>query len=102
MSRRDQLLGLAGRSREVVVAAALVGAVTGFAVAGFERLTVDGVFDGLVAHLPLGLLAFAPGVGLAIAALWLRGPGRGLSPATSDAYLEAFHHQTPLGLRALV
>jgi CIC family chloride channel protein len=102
MWRRDQLLGLAGRSRAVVLAAALVGAVTGFAVAGFERLTVDGIFDGLVAHLPLGLLAFAPGVGLVIASLWLRGPGRGLSPATSDAYLEAFHHETPLGLRALL
>ena len=102
MSRRDQLLGLAGRSREVVVAAALVGAVTGFAVAGFERLTVNGVYDHLVAHLPLWLLAFAPGVGLVVANLWLGGPGRGLSPSTSDAYLEAFHHETPLGLRALV
>ena len=101
MSRRDELRLLAGRSRGIVLAAAVVGAATGLAVAGFERLTVNLVFDRGVAHLPLWLLAFAPGAGLAIGGLWLRGPGRGVSPATADAYLDAFHRHTPLGLRAL-
>ena len=32
-------------------------------------------------------MAFAPGVGLAVAGLWLRYPGRGLSPSTADEYL---------------
>src|SRR5450432_993725 len=81
--------------------AALVGFATGLAVAGFERLTVNVIFDRGVAPLPLWLLAFAPGVGLAVATLWLRGPGRGLSPSTADSYLESFHQRTPLRLRDL-
>jgi CIC family chloride channel protein len=96
-----RLRAFAGRSRRVVVAAALVGAVTGFAVVGFERLTVDVVFE-YVNRLPLWLLAFAPGVGLAIATLWLRGPGHGESADTADAYLKAFHREEPLGARALL
>lgn len=89
------------RTRQFVLAAAIVGAITGFAVAGFERLTVDVVFDRGVAKLPLWLLAFAPGVGLAIATLWLRGPGRGLSPSTADEYLDAFHTGKSLSTRDL-
>jgi CIC family chloride channel protein len=89
------------RSREQVLAAAVVGFATGLAVAGFDRLTVNVVFDRGVAHLPLGLLAFAPGVGLAVAALWLRGPGRGVSPSTADEYIQSFHDGRPLGLRDL-
>jgi len=85
-----------------VLAAAVVGALTGFAVAGFERLTVSVVFDRVVAKLPLALLAFAPGVGLAVAALWLRGPGRGVSPATADEYIDAFHAEHPLPVRSMV
>jgi len=76
--------------------------ITGFAVAGFERLTVDIVFDHGVAKLPIWLLAFAPGVGLAIATLWLRIPARGLSPATADEYLESFHDGKALTVRDLV
>ncbi len=82
--------------------AAAVGFVTGLAVAGFERLTVNVVFERGVAHLPLGLLAFAPGVGLAVAALWLRGPGRGLGASTADEYIQAFHDGRPLRLRDLM
>jgi CIC family chloride channel protein len=89
-ARRDQLRMLAGRTRDVVLAAAVVGVVTGLAVAGFERLTIDGVFDR-VSELPLWLLAFMPMVGLGVATLWLRYPGRGTTPDTADAYLQAFH-----------
>ena len=85
-----------------MLGAALVGAVTGFAVAGFERLTVNVVFEDVVSNLPLAALAFAPGVGLAIAALWLWGPGRGLNRATADEYLDAFHEDRQLGLRDLL
>ena len=90
---------LAGRSRHVIVAAAIVGGLTGVTVAGFERLTINVVFDRGVAHLPLWLLAFAPGAGLAIASLWLHGPGHDISPATADSYLQSFHQGTPLRLR---
>ena len=41
-----------------------------------------------MAHLPLVVLAFLPGVGLAIATLWLRGPGHWTSSATADEYLD--------------
>lgn len=85
-----------------MLAAAVVGFATGLAVAGFDRLTVNVVFDRGVAHLPLGILAFAPGIGLAVAALWLRGPGRGASPSTADEYIQAFHDGRPLGLRDMV
>ena len=90
------------RTRHFVIGAALVGAATGFTVAGFERVTVNVVFEDVVSKLPVALLAFAPGVGLALAALWLRWPGRGLSPATADEYLEAFHQDRRLGMRDLV
>ncbi len=85
-----------------MLAAALVGAATGFAVAGFERLTVNVVFDHVVAKLPLALLAFAPGVGLAIATLWLRGPGHGINRATADEYLDAFHRGRQLRVRDML
>ena len=101
MSRRTQFRSLASNSRQIIVASAIVGAATGLTVVGFERLTVNIVFDRLVAHLPLWLLAFAPGIGLAVATMWLRGPGRGLSPSTADSYLQSFHQQTPLRLRDL-
>jgi CIC family chloride channel protein len=84
-----------------VIAAAAVGAATGFAIAGFERLTVDVVFDHLEAWLPLVALAFLPLAGLAIASLWLHYPGRDLSRATTDEYIDAYHGHEVLGLRAL-
>jgi len=90
------------RTRHFVLGAALTGAVTGFAVAGFERLTVNVVFDDMVNKLPVVLLAFAPFVGLAVATVWLRGPGRGLDRTTADAYLDAFHEDHRLSVRDLV
>src|SRR5262249_18182204 len=63
---------------------------TGFLVAGFDRLTINGVLDHILDG-PLWFVALAPGVGLTIAAAWLRGPGRGVSPSTADNYLIAFH-----------
>lgn len=99
MSRREELRALLARTRHFVLGAALVGTVTGFAVAGFERLTVNVVFDGVVSRLPIALVAFAPAVGLAIAAFWLRVPGRGMNRATADEYLDAFHQGRPLRAR---
>ncbi|HEX4492044.1 MAG TPA: chloride channel protein [Acidimicrobiia bacterium] len=93
---------LVARSREQVVVAALVGVVTGLAVAGFERLTVNVVFDRGVAHFPLWLLAVTPGLGLAVATLWLRRVGHGVTPATADEYIGSFHDGRPLRLADLV
>jgi CIC family chloride channel protein len=101
VSRRDELRNLMTRTRQFVLAAAIVGAVTGFAVAGFERLTVDVLADAVL-DLPLPVLAFVPALGLAATAFWLRVPGRGLSPATADEYIDAFHTGRQLRLRDLV
>ncbi|HTK15646.1 MAG TPA: chloride channel protein [Acidimicrobiia bacterium] len=102
MSRRADFRSIVDRSRQVVLASAVVGALTGVVIAGFDRLTVDVVFDRGVAHLPLWLMAFAPGLGLIVAALWLRYPGRGVSPNTADEYLIAFHTRRGLGVRDMV
>src|SRR4029079_9084228 len=102
VSRREHFRSIVSRSREVVLVSAAVGAITGVVVAGFDRLTVDVVFDRGVAHLPLWLMALAPGVGLSIAALWLRFPGGGLSPSSADEYLRAFHEGRELEARDLL
>jgi len=99
MSRNDDFRSLVVRSRQIVLASAIVGAITGVVVAGFDRLSVDVVFDRGVAHLPVWLIACCPGVGLAVAALWLRYPGRNLSPSSADEYLRSFHTQQGLGIR---
>ncbi|MGO9872745.1 MAG: chloride channel protein [Acidimicrobiia bacterium] len=99
MSRNDDFRSLVVKSRQVVLASAVVGAITGVAVAGFDRLTINVLFDRGVAHLPLWLMACSPGVGLAVAALWLRYPGRDLSPNSADEYLHSFHTHQRLRMR---
>jgi CIC family chloride channel protein len=92
--RRAELLALASRSREVVVLAALTGGVTGLGVALFERVTVDALFERVTEASPW-LLAFMPFVGLVLAALALRYLARTGDPGTADAYLRAYHSETP-------
>src|SRR5436309_1663258 len=73
--RREELRALFVRARQFVLAAAIVGAITGFAVAGFERLTVDVIFalevpdqDDLARRMLLPALVAAASGYLAIAA----------------------------------
>src|SRR4051794_20448454 len=88
----------ARRSRDVVLLAAVTGVVTGFGVALFERIVVDGMLDHVLDLSPW-ILAFVPLVGLLVAWLSLRVLARSDSPATADAYLAAFHDpQHPLRL----
>jgi chloride channel protein, CIC family len=98
VNRRAELRALLARSRVVVLWAAVVGAVTGLMVAAFDRVSVDVLLDA-IRDAPLWVQAIAPGLGLALAALWLHGPGRGVSPATADNYLVAFHSGRPLDER---
>jgi len=84
------IAALASNSREVVIPAAVVGVVTGLLVALADLATIDGLLDH-VRTLPLGVLAFAPLVGLALAAPLLVYVGRRASPALTDNWLKAFH-----------
>jgi len=98
--RRAELQRLAVRSRQVVLAAALTGVVTGLLVAGFDTIVVEVLFDR-VRDLPLWSVAIMPTAGLLLGAgarRWIGGPGT--SAATSDEYLAAFHdHHHALSLR---
>ena len=98
-SRRAEVVALGYRTRQVVLFAAVTGAVTGLGVAAFEAVTRKGLFDHL-AEAPLWLQVVAPdrgsGAGCVGAAL-ARGR-RG--PATSDEYIRNFHEPgTRLDLR---
>jgi CIC family chloride channel protein len=83
------LRGFAQRSRDVMLAAAVVGAVTGLALAGIERLTVD-LLDR-VRELPDWFVVVVPGVGLILAALTLRFLAGGNPPGLADTWLRSFH-----------
>ncbi len=101
LRRREQLSAFAQRSKEVILFAAVVGAATGLIVGLFERVVQDGIDH--IDKGPPWVGAAMPFVGLALAAVCLRWIGAGISPATADEYLLAFHdpeHQ--LGLRALI
>ena len=100
--RRDELRGLAMRSHQVVTLAAITGAITGLVVAGFDRLVVDELFHRAL-HLPSWLLGILPGIGLLVAFAARRFIGGGISAATADEYLHAFHDPDhTLTWRALV
>ncbi len=95
----ERFRGFARRSRDVVLLAAITGALTGLGVALFERALVDGIFDHLLELSPW-LLAFMPFCGLALAWFALRYVAGNTSPATADAYLQAFHDpERPLRMR---
>ena len=87
--RPDRLRGFAQRSRDVVLAAALVGVVTGLLVAGAEWLTIH-LLDRVL-ELPLWLMVAAPGVGLVGSALCLRYLARRAPAGLADTWLKAFH-----------
>jgi CIC family chloride channel protein len=78
----------ARRLHVVLVLAGLVGVATGLAVAAFEWFTREQMFRA-VTELPLALAAAAPTVGLALAVLIIRRTGG--DPATTDAYVRAYH-----------
>ena len=100
--RSGEFRDLVRRSREVVLLAAITGAVTGLFVRFFEYIVVEVAFDRIV-HGPLWVGAIAPGIGLVLSAVLLRTVGNGASSATSDEYLRAFHDpEYPLRARAFM
>ena len=80
----------ARRSHEVIVLAAITGVATGFAVALFDRIVVDGILDRLFELSPW-VLAFMPLVGLALSWLALFYVARSRDAGMTDLYLKAFH-----------
>jgi len=87
--RPDRLRGFAQRSRDVVLASALVGIITGLVVAACDRMTV-GLLDH-VKELPLWVFVACPGVGLVLAAVCLRYLARRAPAGLADTWLKAFH-----------
>ncbi|MDQ6617382.1 MAG: chloride channel protein [Actinomycetota bacterium] len=87
---RVDLFAFGRRGRQVVLLAALTGAVTGLGVAGFEAVTRAGLFDRLL-QAPLALQVLAPVAGLVLAAVALRFLAAGASTATADEYIKNFH-----------
>src|SRR6266568_2958901 len=61
--RRDRLFALGRRTRQVLLMAGITGALTGLAVAAFDWITQDQLFDHL-RRLPAGVQAAAPLAGL--------------------------------------
>ena len=100
--RTDELRDIVRRSREVVLLAAVTGALTGLFVRFFEYIVAEVALEALL-HAPWWVGIFAPGIGLILSAILLRTLGNGASPATSDEYLRAFHDpEYPLRPRAFI
>ena len=77
------------------------GALVAILIAGFEYVTAEVFLHRLQAR-PLWQIAAAPGLGILLASLILRYPGRRGTSATSDEFIRAFHDRSPrLPLRDL-
>ncbi|MDQ6617798.1 MAG: chloride channel protein, partial [Actinomycetota bacterium] len=81
---------LGRRGRQVLILAAVTGALTGLCVAGFEWVTRQGLSDHL-GHEPRAVRIAAPLLGLLVAAALLRWVASTTSPSTADEYIHNFH-----------
>jgi CIC family chloride channel protein len=79
---------LLDRTREIVVIAAVIGGLTGLAVAAFESVTSDAIL-ARVTTAPVWLEVVAPLAGLLVAAAALRWLADGATPSTADEYIKA-------------
>ena len=82
VSQRRRFAALGHRARQVVLLSTLTGALTGAAVAGFEWITRQQLFDRLH-RAPEGVQVAAPLAALLLAGLALHVFGGG-APATAD------------------
>jgi len=97
-----RLRTIATRGDTPVLALAIItGLLVATLVAAFEYLSATVILDRVL-HRPLWQIAIAPGIGLLLASLILRYPGRRMLPSTSDEFNRAFHDRNPrLPLRDL-
>tara|TARA_B110000438_G_scaffold299782_1_gene350678 strand:+ start:422 stop:2146 length:1725 start_codon:yes stop_codon:yes gene_type:complete len=85
----------------VLVLSIVTGMTVATLIAGFEYVSVTVFLERLLGR-PVWQIALAPALGLLIASLLLRYPGRRMGPGTSDEFNRAFHDRNPsLPLRAL-
>ena len=89
-ARFRRIVRLGRRPQQVLVLAALTGALTGGAVALFDWLVSDVIFARVLTQSDW-FKAVAPAIGLVLAALALRYLAGGATPATSDEYIRNFH-----------
>ncbi|MCU1374398.1 MAG: hypothetical protein JWO68_1684 [Actinomycetia bacterium] len=76
----------------MVLLSAVTGILTGAAVALFDWVVHDQLFDRLL-DAPRAVQVGAPLVGLVVAAAILRWAGGGATPSTADEYIQNFHDQ---------
>lgn len=98
LTRNEEIRRMATRSREGILLAAIVGIITGLAVAFFDRLVIDVALEGLFS-LPLAARVVLPVIGLAVSSIILK-IGKAESPATSDEYISNFHDREDLSVRS--
>src|SRR5438270_7993507 len=83
-------MALGRRTRQVVLLSALTGLLTGGAVALFDWVVANGLFDNFLRQ-ARWFKAVAPLIGLVLAGLALRFLAGGATAATSDEYIRNFH-----------
>src|SRR5438270_1113283 len=83
-------MALGRRTRQVVLLSALTGLLTGGAVALFDWVVANGLFDNFLRQ-ARWVRAVGPLVGLLAAAALLRWLAGGATPATADEYIRNFH-----------
>lgn len=97
----NELRSLLSRSRDVMLLAAIIGAVTGLLVAVLDRLIIEVLLERVL-HAPLAVVVIMPGVGLVIAAVMLRVVGGGVTPSTTDEFIKAIPDpELPFTLRSV-
>jgi CIC family chloride channel protein len=97
-----ELRALALRSREVVIVSAATGALTGLAVAIFERGATASLLERVL-DAPAWVQVAAPVIGLVLSALALKVLAGGASQATTDVYIQAMPDpRAPFALRPVL
>lgn len=97
-----ELRSLVQRSREVVVVAAVTGALTGLGVVLFAELADRALFERVL-DAPAAVQVAAPLVGLALAAAAIRWLTGSSGTATTDEYIDAMQGpRAPFALRPVV
>ena len=89
-TRLKEILALGRRPQQVLILSVITGALTGAAVALFDWIVSDVLFDRVLRQSDW-FKAIVPMIGLILAALALKFLAGGATPSTSDEYIRNFH-----------